>query len=133
MVRLLFGLGILAVAFSVYAIVDCLLADRRRIRGLPKAVWVLVILIVMPIGGILWFAVGRGRRGATARGSAARGPVRRVAPDDDPAFLKGLGSQADQDERIRRLERELAELDSDKDTKKDNGSDGSDKPDRKDA
>ena len=125
MVRLLIVLGILAVAFSVYALVDCLLSDRRRVRGLPKALWAVVIIVVMPIGGLLWFFVGRGRRG-----TAAKGPARRVAPDDDPTFLKGLGSQADQDERIRRLERELADLDSDSDSDSDNGSDT---PDRKDA
>lgn len=34
------------------------------------------------------------------------------APDDDPEFLGRIGSISDQDERIRRLEEELALLDA---------------------
>jgi hypothetical protein len=34
-----------------------------------------------------------------------------TAPDDDPAFLGKLRLDHDQEERIRRLEKELAELD----------------------
>jgi hypothetical protein len=36
-----------------------------------------------------------------------------MAPDDDPAFLRSLGSDQEQDERIRQLEQELADLDDD--------------------
>jgi hypothetical protein len=39
--------------------------------------------------------------------------VKQLAPDDDPAFLRGLGKDKEQEERIRRLEQELAELDDD--------------------
>ena len=34
------------------------------------------------------------------------------APDDDPEFLGRIGTVSDQDERIRRLEEELAQLDA---------------------
>lgn len=34
------------------------------------------------------------------------------APDDDPAFLQSIGTDFDQEERIRRLEEELAALES---------------------
>ena len=34
------------------------------------------------------------------------------APDDDPEFLGRIGTISDQDERIRRLEEELALLDA---------------------
>lgn len=104
MVRLWIALGVAALVFCIYSVADCALFDRSRVRGLPKPVWVLVVILFPIIGGILWFLVGRGRRKADL--------ARRVtAPDDDPAFLGKLRLDHDQEERIRRLEKELAELD----------------------
>jgi hypothetical protein len=102
--------AVVAVAFMVYSLVDCALSDRARVRGPRKIVWILIILLLPLAGGILWFLIGRGR---IDRASAVRrGPI---APDDDPAFLEGLRRNADQDERIRQMERELAELGDDPD------------------
>ncbi|GLI26860.1 hypothetical protein ARHIZOSPH14_11020 [Agromyces rhizosphaerae] len=106
MARLLFGLGIVVVIFTVYAIVDCAMFDRSRIRGIGRVWWILVILLVPVIGGVLWFLVGRGRKGRPPRRAQ-----RTVAPDDDADFLRGLDRDAAQEERIRRLEEELADLD----------------------
>ena len=106
MARLLFILVPVAIAFWIYSIVDCAIQPPTRHRGVSKPAWMLIVIILPVIGGILWFIVGRGR----ARSIAA---VR--APDDDPAFLQQLGSQSDQDERIRRLEEELAQLDAEDD------------------
>ena len=50
------------------------------------------------------------------RSSVSGGRGHAVAPDDDTDFLRRLGQDAEQDERIRRLEQELAELDSEADT-----------------
>ncbi len=108
MARLLFGLGVAAVIFTIYAVADCAFFDRMRIRGLSRAWWIVVIIFVPIIGGVLWFIIGRGRRD---RGGVARG--RTVAPDDDAEFLRGLREDAAQEERIRRMEQELAELDGD--------------------
>lgn len=110
MPRLLIVLGVVAVAFWVYTVVDVLLTDRSRFRAFPKQVWALVAAVLPVIGGILWFAVGKARR----RGPAARP----IAPDDDPTFLRSLSSdelakRAEQEERLRRLEQELADLDDD--------------------
>lgn len=118
MVRLYVVLGVVAVAFYVFSIVDCALFDRTRVRTLPKTAWVFIVLLPI-IGGLLWFVFGRARR------RSDRGGSRVIAPDDDPAFLGGLGRDRAQQERIRRLERELADLD-------DKGGDP-DKPGRKDA
>ncbi|WP_159607298.1 PLDc N-terminal domain-containing protein [Agromyces humi] len=106
MARLLFGLGVAAVIFTIYAVADCAFFDRSRIRGLRRGWWIVVILIVPIIGGLLWFIIGRGRanRVGPSRGGA-------IAPDDDADFLRRLRTDAEQDERIRRLEQELAELD----------------------
>jgi hypothetical protein len=63
MARLLFGLGVAAVIFTIYAVADCAFFDRMRIRGLRRGWWIVVILFVPIIGGLLWFIIGRGARG----------------------------------------------------------------------
>ena len=123
--------AVVAVAFMVYSLVDCAMTDRARVRGPRKGFWVLIILLPV-IGGVLWFVIGRGR-------VSARPAPRAVAPDDDPAFLRRLAQDADQEERIRRLEQQLADLDSDAPppqkrlAEPDKDTDGGDKPDRRDA
>jgi hypothetical protein len=106
MAKFLVALTVAVVFFTIYALVDCLMTRVERVRAIPKALWVFVIIIVTPIGGILWLTLGKDR-------SPGAGPVRRLGPDDDPAFLRRLGRDKDQDVRIRRLEQELAELDDD--------------------
>ena len=108
MARLLFGLGVAAVIFTIYAVADCAFFDRTRIRGLQRGWWIVIILFVPIIGGLLWFIIGRGRANRVGSG---RG--RTLAPDDDAEFLRRLREDAAQDERIRRLEQELADLDAD--------------------
>ncbi|HOB58297.1 MAG TPA: PLD nuclease N-terminal domain-containing protein [Rhodoglobus sp.] len=95
-----------AFILDVFALIDLILIDRRRVRAFPKIVWGIIIVLVPFIGALLWFFVGHewGTRG---------GERRTIAPDDDPSFLKNLRRDEDQDERIRRLEQELADLDDD--------------------
>jgi len=51
MARLLFGLGVAAVIFTIYAVADCAFFDRSRIRGLGRGWWIVIILFVPIIGG----------------------------------------------------------------------------------
>lgn len=94
----------LAVVFTVYALVDAALADRSRVRGLPKAAWIVVVIVLPPLGGIVWLFVGRPRVDNTPA-------VPQLGPDDDPAFLGGLGRDPELDARIAQIELELAALD----------------------
>lgn len=112
MARLLLILALVATAFWVYTIVDCAVQPATRHRGVSKPAWLVIVILLPVLGGILWFIVGRGR---TSQQAARR------APDDDPEFLGGLSAhaRADQDERIRRLEEELAQLDSEADDPRD--------------
>ncbi len=117
MIRLLLILAVAAVIFWVFAVVDVAVQPATRHRGVSKPLWVVIVIVFPVIGGVLWLAIGRG--------SARQQGV--VAPDDDPEFLSRLGGgsprrvqtdhrvQADQDERIRQLEQELARLDDDDD------------------
>lgn len=110
MVKVYIVAGLVIIALSIYAAIDSLMTDKRRTRGLPKFVWVFVILVLPVIGAVLWFTLGKDR----GKGK----PVsRQTAPDDDPEFLRRLGTEKEQAERIRRLEQELADLDDDSSTK----------------
>ncbi|MFJ4038637.1 PLD nuclease N-terminal domain-containing protein [Microbacterium sp. NPDC090007] len=108
MARLLLILALVATVFWVYTIVDCAVQSPSRHRGVSKPAWMAIVILLPVLGGILWFLIGRGR---------AAKPVVRRAPDDDPEFLGRMtpSARAEQDERIRRLEEELAQLDSEAD------------------
>ncbi|KSU52197.1 PLD nuclease N-terminal domain-containing protein [Microbacterium enclense] len=109
MARLLLILALVATVFWVYTIVDCAVQPPSRHRGVSKGAWMAIVILLPVLGGVLWFVIGRGR--------AAGKPVVRRAPDDDPEFLGRMtaSARAEQDERIRRLEEELAQLDSEAD------------------
>ncbi len=115
MAKLLFVLSIVGVCIWIYTLIDCIRTDDSRARGLPKIVWVFVVIALPLIGSILWFTIGKERN---ARPNA-RPVMRQMAPDDDPAFLGKIGMEQDREERIRRLEERLAELDDDGSNQKD--------------
>jgi hypothetical protein len=79
---ILAGIGV-----TVYALIDCLRTEDRDVRVFPRAVWVLVILVVVLLGPLAWLATGRDRGAPSTGGRTVRGPV---PPDDDPEFLRNL-------------------------------------------
>lgn len=104
-------------AIMVFSIVDIVVIDRSRVKHLPKAVWILLVVLLFVVGSALWFTLGRarlneGRGGGTS--SSAPGPA--LGPDDDPEFLSRIAHDLEREQRIRELEEKLAELDDD-DTK----------------
>ncbi|MDQ1597433.1 MAG: hypothetical protein QOI70_857 [Microbacteriaceae bacterium] len=113
MARLELILVVLFIAFTIFAFVDCLRTEDSRVRALPKYLWLVLIVILTPFGGILWLLIGKDR--------ADRSPVRHSnhGPDDDPAFLRQLAEDKRREERIRELEARLAELDDDQNNSKD--------------
>lgn len=102
MLRVLLTLALLA--FTVYSVVDCIQTEDERVRNLPKIVWVVLVLLFTPAGGIAWFLAGRPRDsgglpriGPGGIGPFNPGPQDRPrgstgprGPDDDPDFLKNL-------------------------------------------
>ena len=110
MVRVYIVVGLIIIALSVFAAIDAVLTEHRRVRGIPKFFWVIVILLLPVVGAVLWFVLGKDR------GKSKTVP-RQTAPDDDPDFLRRLGTEKEQAERIARLEQELADLDDDSTTK----------------
>ena len=106
MARVLIVGAFLALIFWVFSIVDCAVQPATRHRGVPKAAWIAIVVLIPVLGGILWFILGRRRRDQEG--------MQQVAPDDNPEFLRTLGKY-DQDDRIRKLEEELARLDDETD------------------
>ncbi|WP_256069601.1 PLD nuclease N-terminal domain-containing protein [Streptomyces sp. DvalAA-14] len=103
---------LLLVTLWIYAFVDCLVTPDRQVRGLPKLVWLVIILFFgeIMIGPLAWLLVGKRRTAAAYPQSAYRvaprpadaapagpaaqeqdGPPREfVPPDDNPEFLRSL-------------------------------------------
>lgn len=113
MARVLIIGGVAALAFAVYSLVDCALTERDRLRGLPRPLWLLVILVLPVLGGVLWFLLGRGRVAQTA-------PRRVRGPDDDPEFLRRAAPRPTAPSRAedvdwRRLEQEFVDIDTEAD------------------
>ena len=98
---------LLVLALWIYAFIDCLNTPEEEVRGLPKVVWVIIILLFgeVLVGPIAWLVAGR-RRGVPAGGSTSsewhpnHRPETWIAPDDNPEFLKSLGEEHKKDETL---------------------------------
>jgi hypothetical protein len=75
---------------ALYALIDCISTPGRSIRSLPKAVWLIVIIVVPGLGGLAWLLFGRAQSSGS---SFLPGRSQPSAPDDDPEFLRQLGDQ----------------------------------------
>jgi hypothetical protein len=80
---------LLTIALTIYAAVDCVQTDERRVRNLPKLIWLLVVLVFPIVGPVVWFIAGRPQGGRTGPGRNQR-PQAPRGPDDDPDFLRRL-------------------------------------------
>ncbi|GAB7103610.1 PLD nuclease N-terminal domain-containing protein [Streptomyces phaeofaciens JCM 4814] len=83
---------LLVLALWIYAFIDCLNTPEEEVRGLPKVIWVIIILLFgeVLVGPVAWLVAGKVRH-APAGGA---GPAEWVAPDDNPEFLKSLKDEA---------------------------------------
>ncbi|MFI0907914.1 PLD nuclease N-terminal domain-containing protein [Streptomyces sioyaensis] len=113
---------LLVLALWIYAFIDCLNTPESQVRGLPKVIWVLIILLFgeVLVGPVAWLVAGKTRRPVTGDGSTPSEWHRNhrttwVAPDDNPEFLRSLKDENKQDEArlkdweadLRRREEEL--------------------------
>jgi len=111
---------LLVLALWIYAFIDCLNTPESQVRGLPKVIWVLIILLFgeVLVGPVAWLVAGKTRRPVTGNGSTPAEWHRNhrwVAPDDNPEFLRSLKDENKQDEArlkdweadLRRREEEL--------------------------
>ncbi len=101
---------ILEIALTLYALVDCIQTDERRVKNLPKIGWIVLVIVIPIVGPLAWLFAGRDRgegpRETTWKNPPAV-PRRPVAPDDDPEFLAKLKRDAAERERLRKWEEDL--------------------------
>jgi hypothetical protein len=120
---------LLVLALWIYAFIDCLNTPEEEVRGLPKVVWVIIILLFgeVLVGPIAWLVAGK-KRTVPAGGSTPSEWHRShrttyVAPDDNPEFLQSLKKENQKDEALlkdweadlRRREDELRRREDEKD------------------
>ncbi|MEU9212248.1 PLD nuclease N-terminal domain-containing protein [Streptomyces sp. NPDC048415] len=112
---------LLVLALWIYAFIDCLNTPEEEVRGLPKVVWVIIILLFgeVLVGPIAWLVAGRTRRGPAGGSTPSEWHrnhrTQYVAPDDNPEFLSSLKAEHRGDETLlkdweadlRRREEEL--------------------------
>ncbi|WP_369370912.1 PLDc N-terminal domain-containing protein [Promicromonospora sp. Populi] len=106
------------VGLMVYALVDVWGSEEDERGGLPRWLWVLLIVLLPLLGAISWIVVrisGRrsgprpssgpgtgGSRPAPPSRPGPRRPAGPVAPDDDPEFLWALEQEKRKREREAR-------------------------------
>jgi hypothetical protein len=101
-------IGVVAViAVMIFALVDIAMSKESQLRVLNRPIWIMLIVVLPGLGAILWFILGKGRGRPTSPAP--------LGPDDDDDFMRNLGKET-VDERIRRLEEELRELDTEIDS-----------------
>ncbi|MFG2098150.1 PLD nuclease N-terminal domain-containing protein [Streptomyces sp. NPDC048612] len=95
---------LLVLALWIYAFIDCLNTPESKVRGLPKVVWVLIILLFgeVLVGPVAWLVAGKQRQPAAGGGTLSERHRNRrrtfVAPDDNPEFLASLKKDTAKDE-----------------------------------
>lgn len=115
--------GVAVIALTVYALVDLFITQATRVRGFPKPVWIALIVALPLLGPVLWLFVGKNPKTPKQ--------ITPMFPDDDMGFLGRIDRESGED-RIRRLEEELRQLDAEGDSPPaKNGDPGKKKPRKK--
>lgn len=133
MVRL-YLLFALEIVLAVLALISCLSAEDGELRALPRIAWVILIILLPLVGSIVYFVAGRPLpvehgsgvwRAANGQPEATR--PRRLAPDDDPEFLRQLDRQGkrEEEDRLRRWEADLRRREAELRERERNGHNGS--------
>jgi hypothetical protein len=97
-----FAAVFLAVALMVYGLVDCGQTRAHRTRYMPKAVWLVLIVILPIVGPLAWLLFGKNRETGTTA-------PRRRAPDEDPDFLWKLDRDVKRQQQRAEAERRARE------------------------
>lgn len=126
---------VIPLVLAVYALVDVVQTPESEIReGLPKLLWVALVVLFWVVGPIAWLVAGKKPNGTSGvrrptgwpPGVPRSGPPRQVAPDDDPEFLSQLERERGRRERERRRrEREGGTSSRDSSEEQADGADGS--------
>ncbi|MCK2214655.1 PLDc N-terminal domain-containing protein [Actinomadura sp. ATCC 31491] len=95
MAGVLIGLALLA--FWLFSLFDVVTTPEDEVRNVPKALWIMVVVLIPLVGGLVWMARGRPRAPRQAW-PVTHGPGMPKGPDDDPDFLRDLDRRLRGDE-----------------------------------
>ena len=79
---------------ALYSLLDVATTPGEAVRTLPKAAWIVLIIIFPLLGSIGWLLAGRpqqrpgGLPYKGAIGGHPAGRAKQLPPDDDPEFLR---------------------------------------------
>jgi len=113
MVRLFVFLAAVQLVLFVLALISSLSADR--VRNLPRALWVVIIVLIPLVGPGTYFIYGRPVSPTRVGSPVRRAAPRPSSPDDDPDFLRTVDPERSRRERelLAQWERELRNRDDD--------------------
>ncbi|QPG67975.1 PLD nuclease N-terminal domain-containing protein [Mycolicibacterium mucogenicum] len=106
--------GVLDVVVLLFAIVDIACTDEHEVRGLPRLLWIFIVLLLPLAGSIAWFIAGRPAAAAPRNRTldARRFPEYdkpgRFIPEDpaaDEEFLQRCRERAEQQRQAARRQR----------------------------
>lgn len=103
---MIFGglLTVVEIALVAYCVLEIVSAPAAAVRGLPRPVWLLLVVLLPLVGGTAWLLLGRPRPQEPAPAVPGRPASSATSPDDDEQFLRSLAERAA--EQRRRAERE---------------------------
>lgn len=115
MTRIIIPLIVIALGITIYALIEAIGTEKERVRILPKPAWIISIILVPPVGAILWLIFGYRRlpRGGFSGDSfpgRKQRPAQPKSPDDDEEFLRQIDIQRAQRRKEKELEAREAEL-----------------------
>lgn len=87
MAGVLIGLALLA--FWLFSLFDVITAPEEEVRNVPKALWILIVVLIPLLGGAIWMLRGRPKV-VRDPWPVPPGPGMPKGPDDDPDFLRDL-------------------------------------------
>jgi hypothetical protein len=113
MVRVFVFLAAVQLVLLVLALISALSADR--VRNLPRALWVIVILIIPLLGPLAYFRFGRPASPPRAGGLVRRATPPPASPDDDADFLRSVDTEQSRRDRelLAQWERDLQNREDD--------------------
>ena len=101
--------GVVALALTVWCLVEAIPASNKRVRGPRKPVWILLIVLLPFVGPIAWLLMGRPSLAAERARAAADfaeferpgrlDPTEPVDPVRDEAYRELLRRRAEEQRR----------------------------------
>lgn len=102
--------GLAILILWIFSVFDVIASEESLVRNLPKTVWLLLVILVPPIGPISWLILGRPQNVKFRPGATEyRAPRRPIGPEDDSAFQAEVEKRRLQkwEQELRRREEEV--------------------------